>query len=309
MARRINVHEFIPESYRDSVYAPKMEYLGADNIRFLIRNGRRNEKDLGEEIRILQSRIDEIDGKKVGELQEIGSEHENSASPGSLVEGRFNKAWLTGEWKNTTLEYCGWCKYAENCTTRNGCNMEATCGLITDPYRNGSGFLHTEKFRFDTPCAVTRCSQLMLESHMAGLKAKRERLKAEKERVGNFVVAANNALKQAEQKPCFAGWRPSDYFKVGDEVMLFSEPIIEIGKVIDGYRCGDSFITVHVDKREGFHGERETLLPANRPEILKPWEVSYLKYHYDYRRVWLMADITKQYFNPEVMDQLISSID
>ena len=305
---KINAQEMMPAPWHH-VYVPDLEYLGFHNLDYLKRYWRKEERELAEQIKTVQSQIDTFDGMTIEGARSIAINYAHPTLPANLADGPFDAASLRRKPGETTLNFCGWCKYAEDGTMRNGCNITAACSLIADEFRNGSGFCGTKKFCYNTPCQVTNCSQFTHEINVSGLKAKLERLKSQKARVGDFIALISDATERTERKPCFADWRPFDWFQIGDEVVLFAPHTIETGKVIDGYRRSEGLVKVRVDKKPGPCNGRETYVRACWPEIMWPWELGYLRANPDYLKTWLMLSITQPPFDPEKMMALISSIE
>lgn len=121
----------------------------------------------------------------------------------------------------------------------------------------------------------------------------------QKKKANNFIHYLACLMSDAEEKPHFACHRSSDYFNVGDEVMVlipyFDEALPEkvnsfvSGKVINGYRHHNGSVSVYADTRVNSndycdgHGMG---YGDSRPEILKKWEYEYLKTHPDYFQIW-----------------------
>lgn len=106
-------------------------------------------------------------------------------------------------------------------------------------------------------------------------------------------------IKNADEKPFLAEYRPSEWFNVGDEVVCFVDfdgAIMQgfvSAKVTSGYRHYDGCVSVIAEERihdnPDYYGGCGLWFGTSRPEVLHKWEYEYLRTHPEFLEVWLRA--------------------
>lgn len=117
----------------------------------------------------------------------------------------------------------------------------------------------------------------------------------------------NNLVERAESKPCFAYARPTDWFRLEDQVRLFAHlfcdgvvtsqsnrvvDAIATGRVIYGdQKQREGVVLILTDNKihdckDGFEGHGVWLQHTN-PAIMLEWEYEYFQENPDYLHTWL----------------------
>ncbi|MCL1929637.1 hypothetical protein FWF93_00625 [Candidatus Saccharibacteria bacterium] len=303
----------IPEFWH-GIYAStdeELAFYGQNTIEQLIKYWRRREREKAGRIKEYQSEINLLDGQTVETLREIAAQYENPEFP-KIGKFEEDESWQDTELEpldvdscnrksdTTSLNVCGWCKYAEGGTRRFSYNITAECALIPEELGNGSNYDGRGEFHFNTPCALKNGTDALIKTCVKYLTAKREEAKESKRRAASKVRYLLKIAKMAEKKPALSSERPYDWFNLGDKVMCFvnfdgitCEPGFVSGKVVNGYRHHNGRVSVIADEKVHSNADNKDgcglVYGMSRPEVLHEWEYEYLKTHPEFLEVWLRA--------------------
>lgn len=288
--------------------------LGKANLAAMKRYWRQQERELVRRREQLQQFLDELDGQTVEDLQRLAHNYECPAFPSvGFLSGAtpepLDVASRMREQNATTLNVCGWCKYAQNALVRYRYAVTSQCGIMLPWQHKAYGYDGTTRSQlrmpineFDTPCQLTCCAQEQLELYLEALQQEVTALTTKKAQIVDFIERITAAEKRAEKKPCFPSERPEGWFRDGDKVVCLPHdystiPATPIDHFVPGHiTYAAKRWTVSVQSEAGvqlnFGGTRiENLCNINldylNPAVMLQWEYDYLCAHEDERTRWL----------------------
>jgi hypothetical protein len=311
MTDKITPQSVIPDRIPDCWYGiyvttdEELAFYGSSLLWLLIQYWQKVQKECIAEIKRMQEKIELLSGQTVETLKEEAAQWETPVfteigiRPGSWdYPEPLDAESIKRKWGTTTLNVCGWCKFAagDGVGRHNYC-IATTCSLIPPPCDIEDG--HKEKFGFNTPCMLTNGSDKTIEDSINRFKAMRDDTQARYEIAAAKVSYLLDIVKTAEKKPLLSLHRPSDWFNTGDQVMCFidfDEATVSgfiSAPVVEGYKHHQGFVSVraktpihnNLDNDEGCG----LCFCIQRPEVLHEWEYNYLRAHPEFLKVWMRA--------------------
>lgn len=292
------IEGIIPDHWRNIHVATeeKLIFLGTRNIDYLKQHWRREERELSNQIKDTQTRIDFLDGKDVYDIQKIAMQYAypediQRAIQQDEYDWIVRDSELSGE---TTFNYCGYCRYAgDRFCDRKG-QVITTCTLLPKSY--GHGAYRPDEFLPTSSCELVNHGKEVIDMSLACLRNDLDRLIRRKTEVGEYIRLLVDVEKSAEEKPYFSAYRPSDWFKIGDRVIIMTGKSKNVlpekrNKFVAGRvcRCHNNIVSVRTYEPTQTDGCAYVTVQAFRPEIMHAWEHEYLKNHHDFLRLWLRA--------------------
>ena len=301
------VAALIPQYWNMAVRTSTVEdiiFFGQITIREMIRSWRHIANDLALEIKDVDEKLKLLRGKGAADIREVAKKYESPEFPQIGVRENtwsnnlepLDVASIDRKHDATTLNFCGWCKYAGDSNCHYNYHLTPYCCI-----REAAG-LKYKKRRFDTLCFLKEASDKVFDEIRNGLTRERERLIEEKRQTDKKIKFLPTLEKRAEKKPAMSNHRPHDWLKVDDSVVCYvgdwKKRIVRdnfaTAKVIGidiykSYRyCG--FILVRYDERmhtgEYLEGHGNYFFTAD-PEMMHEWEFEYLLGHPDFASFWL----------------------
>ena len=291
-------------------------FIGSEKLKSIKATLTSRAKQLNESLEKAQSLVDALDGKTIEDIKAIAAGYEHPEFPGAGREpGPDDIASIRRKAGATTFNFCGWCNhhdggwYYYKGYSKTSCCFEPE-KFIPEELNENRAFNRY----FNTPCVIANGTQELLESCLAKVKADLEEFAREKAIIDKNMEIVDDAITQAERKPCFAGWRQSAWFQgEDDEVVCFvskSTPdaiktgIFVTGPIVDSY-FGES-VTVCTDKQ--VRTDKDALrgygldFGLKRPEVMQRWEYEYLKTHPEFRRMWIKENVGLDKWDPDEMN-------
>ncbi len=294
---RVKFKNIIPDHwYNISVTNEEtLRFLGTRNLEYLNQYWQREKRALSSRIRRVQSQIDFLDGKTIGDLREIAKQY---AYPQEVQEAirKGEYGWIAEDdtiSSETTFNYCGWCKYSGERSLQKDGQVVTACTILPE---NAYGARRPALFPPTSPCALVGGHGGALNTSLIYLHGELKRLTRHEAEIGKYTEILAEALSSAEEKPFFSAYRPSDWFKIGDDVVIIpgkSKHMMpeKCNQFVAGQVCHCRNNVVSVRTREPVRTDECTYLVTQtfRPEILQTWEYEYLKAHHDFLQIWLQA--------------------
>lgn len=305
MTERIDARATVPEWTHVEVQDwDDVGNLGKKNIGSLIEYHRNDLIGLGDRIGTLEEYTELLEGKSGNDLAAIAQQFDNPQfTPEDLSVKR--DSWsgvpepnreedIDRESNSTTLNKCGWCRYAGSGSWRYKYMVEGSCRLLqeadmeTDTHRGAA-----------TECSITKMPAKKISRIVERFNQRKTWLIGDLNDKKELVDQMQEVADGSEEKPYLPQLRPYDYFNVDDEVVMYfgsdSEKLVGYprfinGKVIEGYRHHDgmvSFITDEVWHSGDYHDGKGGGSGANRADILLKSEFDYLTQNPDYLNMWL----------------------
>lgn len=267
--------------------------MGSENLKIIKAELADRTKELTWRLEKTKSLVEALDGKTVEDIKAIAAGYEHPEFPGAGREpGPDDAKSILRKAGATTFNFCGWCNHHDGgWAFYEGYSGTDCCYKPKEDDDDDDG---TFKYRFNTPCMIANGTQELLDSCLARVKGYSEELTQKKAIIDKNTEIVDDAIAQTERKPCFVGWRPSEWVQRGDEVVCFiskstTPDAIDTGIFVAG-QVIDSYVTVYTEKvctrGKAFNGHG-LRLGKERPEIMRKWEYEYLKTHPEYRKMWL----------------------
>lgn len=275
-------------------------FLGKVNIRSMIRSWRYDADSLASQMKDVGEKLTFLQGKNAEQIKKEAARFEKPEFPNiGIGEGSsanylepFDAASVSRKRGATTLNFCGWCKYAGGGSCRYNYYITTTCSLKT------SAGLHDDQRHFNTPCFLPEAPIAELDQLRSGLEQQLNLLKKTKTATDEKIVILLELEKLAEKKPAFPNHRPHDWFNEGDPLVCYIgewekrllPDKFATAKGILGYRHHDGCISVcfdskvHTGEYLNGHGSGYGM---SRPEVMHAWECEYMLKHPDFCNVWL----------------------
>ncbi len=284
--------------------------LGKANLAAMKRYWRQRERETTRNLELAQQYADTFAGQTTESLQQRAAqyEHPEFSSVGFVSEAApepLDIASRTRGANATTLNFCGWCRYAHS--TLNRCHYAITsyCNVMLPWQRKAYGCdgslrsqLRLPENLFDTPCQLLCCAQGQLDLYIKALQEEVNELQAQRTKVAGYIERIIAAEKMADHKPCFASERPDGWFQDRCAVMClvhdFSKlPAKSLPHFVPGhvtYAAKSWTVSVHSDEplNVGRDGDAYNVnLSYSDPAVILWWEYEYLMAHPDEMAVWL----------------------
>lgn len=304
-------------------------HIGENNIERLIIALRSDEKLLRERIREVSSEQSLFSGRCGEDIKTAAAQFEDptnitlglqldsyTGDPEPIDADSINR-----KRDSTTFNRCGWCKYAGGGMGRYGFMITPACNLLRHTTRA------EEAGPANTPCRLQSMSTDDFAKIAEGMAQQIEDLKRKLEGVRNGIRKLQEIKKGQITKPYLMTLRPSEYFNLGDRVMMYIggqklDDRLDLGgqrigdrllkgdwapgKVIMGYRHHDGCVSTCADfpiwRRRDYLNGAGNGYGTGRPECLLAGDFYYLHKNYvhgDYRFVELWLDNAD---NPHRMD-------
>lgn len=302
------MQNLVPDYWQMDNYTPELlVYLGKHTINELIHiaeNGKPSTKHVDKLISLLKN-------KNAVAFQKEAAKFENPTFPNiGIQEGGWGDLEpldadsINRERGATNFNVCGWCEYTSGGLGRYGYNITARC-----QFESEAGTETVER-NFNTPCFLLNASDETFNNIHNGLLQHKKNIKTQIEENKHIVAALHQFKEKTTDKPILPFARPSNWFNVGDKVICyidqFETKIINdtfaTGKVVNGYRHHDGFVSVCFDKKihtsNNLNG-RGGGYYYGRPEVMLEWEFNYLKENHDFAKIWSTLGEAVQNFIPE----------
>lgn len=300
-----------------AVTIDQLVFLGRDNLNYLKQQWQRVFASATPLLEQLRERADLLEGKSVQDLKQIASQYDYPNYPtkmSSYHSGQFLDTEAPESLKrkagSTTLNICGWCKYALNenypiikCTTGGNRVFRPSCGFFSEKWQGK----HEE--HFNHPCTLTHRGEAELERIRGIFKTVYERYQSEYAAVQSRIELLDSLIAEAEPKPILPTCRTLEHYAQGTTVYCFRQNCNHDGPKLPypfhhyasrpNYTVVRGTVDGYVD-HQYFTGEVR-LQPANDPDG-KPYtitctdgrlvsfeELAYLAQHPEYAKVWLSA--------------------
>jgi hypothetical protein len=185
---------------------------------------------------------------------------------------------------STTLNSCGWCKYASSMYTQNTCKLECDCAI-----QECGKECYTVK-EFNTQCPLVFDGILSRRYYTNHLDLKYIFVLAKKT-IDVKIFVLQSLAEFADDKPVFYVFRPDNYFHSGSRV-YYKIPCHpwEIGVVsVENVKTGAMHI---VSDRTG----KESTLENDSPFVYHESEILYLRENPEFLEKWLL--IAKEIYSP-----------
>lgn len=284
--------------------------LGKANLAAMKRYWRQRERETTRNLELAQQYADTFAGQTTESLQQRAAQYEYPEFPSvgfatmSLPEP-LDVASRTRETNATTMNFCGWCKYALRIQESHRCALQSYCRVMLPWQRKAygcDGSLRSEwrlpRNLFDTPCQLLCCAQSQLDLYIKALQEEVNELQAQRTKVAGYIERIIAAEKMADHKPCFASERPDGWFQDRCAVMClvhdFSKlPAKSLPHFVPGhvtYAAKSWTVSVHSDEplNVGCDGDIYNVnLSYSDPAVILWWEYEYLMAHPDEMAIWL----------------------
>ena len=237
-----------------------IEKIGANNVQRLIVSLRGREKSLTRSIENLYAKrtlFDGIDGSafieqaKEFSCPKLGAfAHREDSWDKESIEPT-EAADINREHGTTTFNICGWCKFSGG-TGRYGYTISGSCRLLDFvPDHGYEGDVLTA-----TPCQLHILTGEQMQVAVATIEGQIASTKATREQVRMGIRKLLELKEDQQDKPYLMQLRPTDYFEIGDAVMLHTKGLNIAeglgawmpGKVIFGYRHQEGGVSVCCDQ-------------------------------------------------------------
>jgi len=218
-----------------------------------------------------------------------------SISPRTTLE---NAAWPAD---HTTLNNCGWCKYATPKTTHGAVKIASSCSILEDgmvpdrftlipePLRptvwslvSAAEQRENERFFF-SPCWLQDANKELIDDLALGLHLTLVSLQDDKEILDERLKSLTKLKQQAEHKPLLPADRDKQAFAPGMPLLIY------LDKPEPRWASGTSR---GVDQDGILHVTRSGAADACRidyrlPAVIAPWDYRYLRKNPEFAALWL----------------------
>lgn len=283
--------------------------LGRGNLTYLMQYWELKQKKSTQQIKATRKRQDAVTKTTISDIKKLARTYEHPAFPDIEVGGKYGPEPSDDDSANrkpgaTTFNFCGWCEYCLSGIINCRANINSTCGLLPESFRDAAGNeVINSRLYFNTPCLITEYgTDELLKACSLRLKARIKEALNEKFFIDNKIDYITIALTKSEEKPHFAGYRPRSWLNVGDLVVCFVSKNYNCGKtikdnvfvrgtVIEKISGSDAHVLVQMSTAiytDNFGYSKDVAsYRVNAPEIMSEWEFEYLKSNPDYLRVWM----------------------
>ena len=277
-------------------------FFGQATIREMIRDWRYYANESSKEVKEAEELCQLLRDKTPADIIALAKQYENPTFPvigstdGSDPEP-LDGASINRRSGATTLNVCGWCRYAGGGGKRYNYMITTCCGI-----KSVAG-MKSESRRFNSPCCFQKMSVEQLDKIRQRLKLSQDRLVAKKRQMDEKIKLLLTLEKKAEKKPPMPVCRSFEWFDLDDVVNCYVEQWESCivaddflsAKVINGCHSGDGSVWVCFDKRvstDKYLNGAGSDYGFQRPEVMHEWEFAYLLEHPDFASIWAQGGIS-----------------
>ena len=295
--KNINIRKLYPKHWTQEFQtAEEVVYYGKDFVRTMIKFKLEQLACLEHERELIKEKIGLV-GMGREFISTRAQRYENPSFPsiGHRYECSehlepLDDASLTRKSGKTTLNCCGWCRFAQPTGDgeRNGYHITAYCSFKT--LVSGTDY----KRRFNQKCFLPKAPCSVLTGIVGGLFEADGKLIGKIRRIESEIAFLRRLESLAEKKPLLPEFREPRFFKTGNRVVCFLDNVPDKNTEKD-FAAGriskdNPYPVVRFDEavRKGRNREKRSMsfLPYG-PNILREWEFRYLVDHPDFAKVWL----------------------
>lgn len=202
----------------------------------------------------------------------------------------FDEASMQRKSGATTLNCCGWCKYAQEAGSggRYGYYATAHCSFRVLSY--GTDYAR----KFDQKCFLLNAPHSVLVLIADGLLEASKKPGAETKQTESEITFMQKLESLAERRPLLPEFRDWKFFQTGDRVVCFLDNVpdknVEKDFAAGRVTHNTTYIDVLFDKkvrRSKDRRERKMTYHTGSPDILREWEFKYLVNYPKFAEIWI----------------------
>ncbi len=201
---------------------------------------------------------------------------------------------------STTLEQCGWCKFASGSHRHNYC-IEGKCILKKS---------YSDKIQWDTKCSFKNASKADLEAIIESHKYTISENKGAIQRHKEYILEIKRMMPLAAIRPPLPSDRKAEHFNIDDPIAVFYDKENKwfFGQVKNGYRHQDGFVSFRLDElgpqtandktfpfKDGYSG-----MGMSVPHVMLKKEYDFFERHPRDYQVWCKKGYMNNYNGKQI---------